>query len=304
MNIDKKDLPKPFLKWVGGKQKHIQHIINGFPKEMNNYREPFLGGGSVLLALLWASKENLINITGDIFAYDLNESLIHTYENIKMRVQELHEEFTGIIDTYHSIEELKGNKKPMNEEEGLSSKESYYYWMRKKFNQETDKTTTISSAYFIFLNKTGFRGMYREGPNGMNIPYGHYLNVVFPLEELLSISELLQPVTFVHCDFSQALSETEIDDFVYLDPPYAPENDTSFVGYTKDGFDIEQHKKLFSMCNEVSQRANFMMSNANVPLVREGLDEEDYDYKVISCRRAINSKNPGAKTEEVVITNY
>ena len=82
MNIDKKDLPKPFLKWVGGKQKHIQHIINGFPKEMNNYREPFLGGGSVLLALLWSSKENLINITGDIFAYDLNESLIHTYENV------------------------------------------------------------------------------------------------------------------------------------------------------------------------------------------------------------------------------
>jgi DNA adenine methylase len=304
MNIDKRNLPKPLLKWVGGKQKHIEHIINGFPKEINNYHEPFIGGASVLLALLWASKENIINIKGNIFAYDLNESLIHTYENIKVRPQELYDIFTPIIEEYHSIVELKGNQKPMNEVEGLSSKESYYYWIRKKFNQQEDKKTIISSAYFIFLNKTGFRGMYREGPNGMNIPYGHYVNVVFTLEELSSISELLQPVTFIHCDFSEALSTTDDNDFIYLDPPYAPENDNSFVGYTKDGFDIEQHKKLFAMCNDVSEKAKIMMSNANVPLIREYFNEDIYDYKVISCRRAINSKNPGAKTEEVVITNH
>jgi DNA adenine methylase len=304
MNIDKKNLPHPLLKWVGGKQKHIEHIINGFPSEMNNYHEPFIGGGSVLLSLLWAKENNIINVTGDIYAYDFNGPLIFTHKNIQMNPQELYDIFTPIIEEYHGIVEVKGNQKPMNEEEGLSSKESYYYWIRKKFNQQEDKNTIIASAYFIFLNKTGFRGMYREGPNGMNIPYGHYVNVVFTLEELLSISKLLQSVTFIHCDFSQAFTSVLENDFIYLDPPYAPENDTSFVGYTKDGFDIDQHKKLFAMCNDVSEKAKLMMSNANVPLIREYFNEDIYHYKVISCRRAINSRNPGAKTEEVVITNY
>ena len=58
MNIQKKNLPHPLLKWVGGKQKIIENIINRFPNEMNNYHEPFIGGGSVLLALLWAKNNN------------------------------------------------------------------------------------------------------------------------------------------------------------------------------------------------------------------------------------------------------
>ena len=47
-----------------------------------------------------------------------------------------------------------------------------------------------------------------------------------------------------------------------------------------------------------------MMSNANVSLIRDNLPPDVYKYEVLSCRRAINSKNPGAKTEEVIITNY
>ena len=46
------------------------------------------------------------------------------------------------------------------------------------------------------------------------------------------------------------------------------------------------------------------MSNANVPLIKEHLSVDDFNYEVVSCRRAINSNNPGAKTEEVIITNY
>lgn len=69
---------KPILKWVGGK---IQ-IIETFPKEIDDYHEPFVGGGSVLLKLL---ESNEINVKGNIYAYDLNESLINLYKNIQKK---------------------------------------------------------------------------------------------------------------------------------------------------------------------------------------------------------------------------
>ena len=50
--MEKDKLQKPFLKWVGGKSQIINNIMSKIPKEMENYHELFLGGGSVLLAIL------------------------------------------------------------------------------------------------------------------------------------------------------------------------------------------------------------------------------------------------------------
>ena len=57
-------IQKPFLKWVGGKTQIIDHIISKIPTELNNYHELFLGGGSVLLAVLSHCKHGNINIKG------------------------------------------------------------------------------------------------------------------------------------------------------------------------------------------------------------------------------------------------
>ena len=49
---------------------------------MNNYHELFLGGGSVLLAILSLQKQNKIKIKNKIYAYDINKVLINVYKNI------------------------------------------------------------------------------------------------------------------------------------------------------------------------------------------------------------------------------
>ena len=66
---------KPFLKWVGGKTQIIENISEKVPNNINNYHEPFVGGGSVLFRILKLKNENKIKIK-NIFAYDCNEHLI------------------------------------------------------------------------------------------------------------------------------------------------------------------------------------------------------------------------------------
>ena len=80
---------KPFLKWVGGKTQIIDNVINLFPNKIYNYYEPFIGGGSVLLALLSLQKANKITIEGRIYANDLNKNLINLYKNIQTNCDEL-----------------------------------------------------------------------------------------------------------------------------------------------------------------------------------------------------------------------
>ena len=59
-SILKKDIPRPLLKWVGGKGQIIDKLLKNLPKEMNNYYEIFLGGGSVLIMILWAKEKVLL----------------------------------------------------------------------------------------------------------------------------------------------------------------------------------------------------------------------------------------------------
>ena len=220
---------KPILKWVGGKTQIIDKLIAGFPPEINNYREPFLGGGSVLFALLSHVKRGAIKISGNIYAYDLNGPLIHVYKNIQMRHNELYDMLQQIIAEFNECGNGEINRKPATIQEAKIAKENYYYWIRSKYNKLSldDKQDIIGSAMFIFLNKTCFRGVFRVGPRGFNVPYGHYNNPeIINKNHLQEIHDLIQNVIFECSDFNVSVQNVEPDDFVYLDPPYAPETDT------------------------------------------------------------------------------
>ena len=299
------ELVKPFMKWVGGKTQIIHDVMALFPRDMNNYHEPFLGGGSVLLALLTYIQSGLIRVSGTIYASDLNSNLIGLYKNIQSQPDALIAEVKHLTDTFRQCTGEIVNRTAKTIEEAVSSPESYYYWIRATFNSlsKRERTTVKASAMLLFMNKTCFRGVYREGPNGFNVPYGHYKTPTILYEDHIhTVSALIKDVVFTHQSFT-ALNVSE-HDFVYLDPPYAPENHTSFVSYTSEGFSLETHKELFIMCQELKEkRVGMLMSNANVALVHESFPLPLYKTQIIQCRRAINSKNPEATTNEVLVTN-
>jgi DNA adenine methylase len=320
VNTDNDDFEftRPFLKWVGGKTQIIHEIIALFPKEINNYHEPFLGGGSVLLALLSQIKNGAINVSGNIYASDINSNLIGLYKNIQSNPDGIITEVKKLTDEFAKCAPAPAtpaNRKATSLEEALSSPEAYYFWIRAKFNamsKEERATAVTASAMLLFMNKTCFRGVYREGPNGFNVPYGNYTNPgIINDEHIHAVSALIQDVIFTHAPFQAALSRIDAEgsgDFVYLDPPYAPENETSFVSYTADGFNLESHKTLFKLATTTTTTTTtptrLLMSNADVALVRDAFPPPTFTTKKISCRRAIHSKDPGARTNEVLVMNY
>jgi DNA adenine methylase len=199
---------------------------------------------------------------------------------------------------------MSGMKEPTTVDEAKTSQESYYYWIRRLFNQHKITHGLDMSARMVFLNKVGFRGVYRENKDGdFNVPFGHNKKpTLFEEHNILAVSQLLQGVTFVCEDFHGPVSKANQGDFVYLDPPYAKEQGTSFTAYQADGFPLAKHQALFAHCQQMRQRkVKFLMSNADVPLVQQAFPTPPYTRYIVVARRAIHSKDPSAQTNEVLI---
>lgn len=289
---------KPIIKWVGGKSQLLDKIIPLIPPQINHYYEPFIGGGSLLLHLL-SNNHNIQHY----HASDLNPNLICVYQMIQSNPQELINELDKISKDYHSITQQKGNKKPKTMNDALTSQESYYYFTRNLFNQRKEYDP-LKAAQFIFLNKTGFRGLYRTGPNGFNVPFGHYTNpTILDKKHIEDMSDLIKNVHFSVCDYQSATQNAQPGDFVYLDPPYAPIKTTSFVSYIQKEFD---HKQFVQDCCDLHNNKNvkFLMSNSNAPAILNHFNHDDYHCLQTDARRAINSKKPQSTAKEILVFNY
>ena len=135
------------------------------------------------------------------------------------------------------------------------------------------------------------------------MPYGNYQNpTIIEYQHLCQVSDLIKNVKFRCLDYTQSIVPLSPNDFFYLDPPYVPENAKSFTQYTKNGFNKDDHNQLFSILHHLE--CKFILSNADVCLVRDNFVEPKFHVESIICKRAINSKKPNSKATEVIIRNY
>ncbi len=269
--------PRPFLKWVGGKSQLLSQLSRWVPEAMERYFEPFMGGG----AMFFAQRP------GRAVLADVNDELVDCYSAVRDHLDDV-------------IEALKQHR----------YEKDYYYEVRAWDRRSLPLIER--AARTIFLNKTGFNGLYRVNSKGLfNVPFGRYSNPKICDEaNLPACSTVLQGTEIRHTDFEGLLKEPTDGDFVYLDPPYIPLNATAnFTAYTAGGFGPDDQRRLAASLVTAHRRgARFLLSNADTPVTRELyselLDEPGVDLDIVRARRAINSKaGRRGPVNEVVIFN-
>lgn len=270
----------PFVKWAGGKRQLIPQIRERMPEKYNDYYEPFVGGGAVIFDLIPANA--LIN--------DINKALINTYRTICNEPDAFLKEVNRLDNDMW--------------EDG----KKYYYSIREHYNDKLMRSEydVELAALFVFINKHCFNGLYRVNGKGLfNVPYNNSRRVSVDEDVIIATSEYLRRVTIIDGDFEQACKNAKKGDFVFIDSPYAPLNPTSFESYTKEGFDIESHKRLAKLYDELTARGCYcMLTNHNTELINELYGNKDYKIDVVSVKRMINSDASNRVGEEVIICNY
>jgi DNA adenine methylase len=269
---------RPFVKWAGGKSQLLPQFRNLYPepKKIHRYLEPFLGSGAVFFnvqALLQPARAILC---------DTNAELIDTFLAVRDEVDDL----IGLLHRHRE-----------------QHSESNYYEVRA----QTPTVRAARAARLIYLNKTGFNGLYRVNSRGIfNVPFGHRINPTILSEALLRAASAALKNTELHaCDFRALSTVARKGDFIYLDPPYQPLSKTaSFTSYTSGSFGEQDQRDLASLYADLDRRGCLLMlSNSDTPLIRELY--ADFRIRRVSARRMINSdgKKRGP-ISEVVVLNY
>jgi len=293
---------RPFLKWAGGKGQLINQIKEFLPyeivatKRIDKYFEPFLGGGAVFF---WLSKEYQIKKS---YLYDINPEIVSAFQTVRDSVSQLISKLKKLQNDYISLSKR--------------NRENFYYDCRDAYNKLTKSNRPIDkTALLIFLNKTGFNGLFRVNSQGQfNVPFGRYENpTICDGGNLLAVSEALENAEIECKDFRHSLGKADKNSLVYFDPPYRPISKTaSFTGYIKDGFNDQDQHDLKEACDKLSKKgAKVILSNSDPKNIDvddnffDDLFKRNYKIKRLQATRMINcNAEKRGMIKEILVMNY
>lgn len=274
---------KPLLKWAGGKSRLASQICDAFDSGCEGtFFEPFVGSAAVYL---YRQSQGRV---AEAVLSDVNPKLVALHRAVRDRVDDLLDE----------LERL-----------GTEDYRERYYDIRTAFN-EGPHEGPAHAARFIWLNRAGFNGLYRENKKGQfNVPVGRYKRLSIPSEEdFRRVSELLQPAELRVGGFEEIMKAAGRRDQVYCDPPYVPLNATAaFTSYAGGGFGLDAQQALAHAAMKAAFRgAQVVLSNHDLPLVRNELYKESCGFRHVArpmVGRAISRKVKSRKKIKEVIAS-
>ena len=243
---------KPIIKWAGGKSSIIKILADYIYINHNTlYVEPFLGGGSVLFT--FKPQKAIVN--------DVNPNLMCMYHTLKYFPSEL----------VTSLKQVDKIDKTVYLEKRKRYNEIKFYDFTNYNIIDTSLLIEISTL-FIFLNKTGFNGLYRENSKGeFNVPYGNYTNLEYDADNMLEISKyFIENDILLSCtSFENILNNLNVSksSTIYLDPPYYECDESKFTSYSSmSNFNKSSHINLYKLIRDLSIKGkgnfHFICSNS------------------------------------------
>ncbi len=273
---------KPLLKWAGGKSRLAPLISEAFGAPCAGvYYEPFVGSASVFLARRARGE------VAEAVLSDVNPKLVQLHAAVR-------DDVDGVLEALHALP-------------GEDSWRERYYDVREAFNAGPH-VGPLHAARFLWLNRTGFNGLYRENRGGaFNVPVGRYAQLRLPDEaHLRAISAMLAGVTLRTSSFEDIMAQAGRGDQVYCDPPYVPLTATAaFTAYAKVPFGMDAQRALANAAERAAFRgAKVVLSNHDLPLVRQELYKEASGFRVVASplvARPISQKVHARKSIQEVV---
>jgi len=263
---------KSLLRWAGSKRQLLGNLQEYWDAaNADRYVEPFAGSAALFFEI--APKTAVLN--------DVNAELIGFYRGIKRS--------TALVYELAS---------------SLAVDETTYYEVRRNYPYETDPIRR--SANFYYLNRYCFNGIYRTNATGQfNVPFAKDRVGRFPAWDDVEASvRQLRKASTHNRDFESLVqSDVAERDFVYLDPPYAVENQRIFTQYNASTFGLTDLDRLQATLEKIHSRgASFVLSYAFCEEAKSYFSR--WNHRQVQCQRNVAGfAKHRRKAVELMITN-
>jgi len=273
-----KSLKTP-LRYPGGKSRACTKLDQFIPDLSNytEYREPFLGGGSVALYL--TKKYPDLNI----WVNDLYEHLYNFWVQLRDNGIEMRNELSQLKQRYP---------------DPVSARKLFE--QAKEYLNEKDNEPVLSAVSFYVVNKCSFSGLTESSSFSASASESNFS--MRGIEKLTEYSKLIKNWEITNLSYEEML-DGDSNIFVYLDPPYdIKDNLYGKKGSMHKGFD---HDKFASDCN-VNKEQPMLISYNSDQLVRDRfVDWTAAEFSHTYTMRSVGSYNKDQHDrKELVLLNY
>ena len=261
------------LRYPGGKSRAIQQMKNLLPKEFEEYREPFVGGGSFFIYLRQAYPKLKIWIN------DLNPELYFFWKYAQIDSEKLAKE------TFKIKSERTNGQELFNELVNVSSENL------SEFER---------AVRFFVLNRITFSGVVESGGYSQLAYAGRFTDS--SIERVEKLGKLLEGIKITHLDYREILSDGGKEVFTFLDPPYFKATKSKLYGKNgilHTGFNHDEFASEMRKCNH-----SWLITYDDSPEIRENFKFANiYNWEL---QYGMNNYKQGKaeKGSELFISNY
>jgi len=266
------------LRYPGGKSRATKKMAEFFPlfKDYTEFREPFVGGGSVALYITQMYPHL------DIWVNDLYEPLYNFWKELQYDGRKLRDELV----------QLK-NRHP----EPVSAK-LLFLDAKEKIND--DSTSNLSRAVsFYIVNKCSFSGLTESSSFSKQASESNFS--MRGIDKLPYYGELIQDWRITNLSYEELLTDKK-ESFVYLDPPYEIKSNLyGKKGGMHKGFD---HDEFFFACDRYA--CDQMVSYNSSNLIKSRfIDWKPYEYDHTYTMRSVGEyMKDQQQRKELLLLNY